>query len=114
MSKETDLIDGEIAAYRKRDLNAFLDFYAADVVIKDADGNVLVQGLQGMHEFYEPLFRDSPDLKVEIPTRIAFGEYVIDEELIDGVNVEGFPRQLHAAVVNRVKDGKISGATFLM
>jgi hypothetical protein len=114
MSKETDLIDGEIAAYRKRDLNAFLDFYAADVVIKDADGNVLVQGLQGMHEFYEPLFRDSPDLKVEIPTRIALGEYVIDEELIDGVNVEGFPRQLHAAAVNRVKDGKISGATFLM
>jgi hypothetical protein len=114
MSTATDLIDGEIAAYRARNLDEFLSYYSAEAVIRDADGNVLMEGELEMREFYGPLFRDSPDLRLEIPRRIEFGDYVIDEELVDGVNLEGYPPQLHAVVVNRVKDSKISHVTFLM
>ena len=84
MSTTTDLIDGEIAAYRARNLDEFLSCYSADAVIRDADGNVLMEGELQMREFYGPLFRDSPDLRVEIPRRIEFGDYVIDEEPVDG------------------------------
>ena len=42
------------------------------------------------------------------------GEFVIDEELVDGVNLEGYPPQLHAAVVYRVQDSMICHVTFLM
>jgi hypothetical protein len=114
MSVTTDLIDAEIAAYGDRDLERFLEFYSAEIVIKDADGNVLMDSLEAMRAFYGPMFRDSPELGVEIPRRIDFGEFVIDEELIVGVNMEGFPSELHAAVVYRVKDGKIRGVTFVM
>jgi hypothetical protein len=114
MSTTTDLIDGEIAAYRARNLDEFLSYYSTDAVIRDADGNVLMEGEPAMREFYGPLFRDSPDLHLEIPRRIEFGDYVIDEELVDGVNLEGYPPQLHAAVVYRVQDSKISHVTFLM
>ena len=114
MSTTTDLIDGEIAAYRARNLDEFLSYYSADAVIRDADGNVLMEGEGEMREFYGPLFRGSPDLRLEIPRRIEFGDYVIDEELVDGVNLEGYPQKLHAVVVYRVKDSKISHVTFVM
>ncbi len=114
MSVTTDLIDSEVAAYNARDLERFIGFYSSEVVIKDAEGNVLMDGLEAMRGFYGPMFRDSPDLHVEIPRRIDFGDYVIDEELVEGVNMVGFPSELHAAVVYRVKDGKISAVTFPM
>ena len=114
MSTMTDLIDGQIVEYRARNLDEFLSYYSVDAVIKGADGNVLMEGEVAMREFYGPLFRDSPELRLEIPRRIDFGDYVIDEELVDGVNLEGYPPQLHAVVVYRVKDSKIRHVTFLM
>lgn len=107
-------LGGEIAAYRARDLDEFLSYYADDAVIRDADGNVLMDSEEAMRAFYGPLFRDSPELSVEIPRRIEFGDYVIDEELVNGVVLEGYPPHLHAVVVNRVTDSKISHVTFLM
>lgn len=114
MSAATELIDAEVTAVRERDLEKFLVFYSAEVVIKDADGNVLMEGLEAMRGFYGPMFRDSPESSVEIPRRIAFGDYVIDEELIEGVNMENYPSEIHAAVVYRVTEGKISSVTFVM
>ena len=58
MSTTTDLIDGQIAAYRARNLDELLTYYSADVVIRDADGNVLLEREQAMREFYGPLLRD--------------------------------------------------------
>ena len=44
MSAATDLIGGQIAAFRDRDLDAFLGCYADDVTIRDFAGNVLMDG----------------------------------------------------------------------
>src|SRR6516164_756051 len=60
MSDATDLVDRQIAAYRDRDLAGFLSFYAEDVKIRDFDGNILMDGQEGMRGMYGPLFRDSP------------------------------------------------------
>jgi hypothetical protein len=46
MSEVTDVVDRQVAAYRDRDLERFLACYAADVKIKDFDGNVLMDGLR--------------------------------------------------------------------
>jgi hypothetical protein len=72
MSEATDVVDRQIAAFRDRDLERYLGFYAADVKIRDFDGNVLMEGMRGM---YGPLFRDSPELRVEIPRRMVAGDY---------------------------------------
>ncbi|HVB51056.1 MAG TPA: nuclear transport factor 2 family protein [Acidimicrobiales bacterium] len=114
MSTTTDLIDGGNAAYRARNLDEFISYFSADAVIRDGDGNALMEGELAIRKFYEPLFRDSPDLRLEIPRRIEFGDYVIDEELVDGCNVAGYPPHLHAVVIYRVKDSKIRDVTFLM
>jgi uncharacterized protein (TIGR02246 family) len=113
MSDVIGLIDRQVAAYRARNLDAFLAFYAEDVTIKDFDGNVLMQGRDGMRSMYGPLFRDSPDLAVELARRSMVGDFVVDEENISGFNLEGFPPAFSAVVVYRVQDGLIRDAMFL-
>jgi uncharacterized protein (TIGR02246 family) len=114
MSDATDLVDRQIAAYRDRDLDRFLSFYAEDVKIRDFDGNVLVDGREGMRGMYGPLFRDSPELSVDNPHRIVSGDYVIDEEHISGFNLAGFPPETQAVVVYRIRDGLIRDVLFLL
>jgi len=114
MSDTTDLVDRQITAYQKRDLDAFLTFYAKDVRIRQFDGNILADGTDGLRSFYEPLFRDSPQLKARILHRIAASDYVSDEEETTGVNVPGYPATMHAVVIYQVKDGLIHDVIFLM
>ena len=99
MSEATDVVDRQVAAYRDRDLERFLACYAADVKVKDFDG------LEAMRGQYGPLFRDSPQLRADIPRRIVTGDYVIDEEYGSGIVMAGFPPTEHIAVLYRVRDG---------
>jgi|SRR6516164_3325863 hypothetical protein len=114
MSGTTDLVDRQIAAYQKRDLDTFLAFYSKNARIRQFDGSVLADNTDGLRSFYEPLFRDSPRLKARILHRIAAGDYVIDEEETTGVNVPGYPPTIHAVVIYHVKDGLIHDVIFLM
>jgi hypothetical protein len=114
MSEAPDVVDRQVAAYRDRDLERFLACYAADVTIKDFDGNVLMDGLEAMRGQYGPLFRDSPQLRADIPRRIVAGDFVIDEEDISGMVMAGFPPAVHAAVLYRVRDGLIHDVILLM
>jgi hypothetical protein len=114
MSEATELVDRQIAAFRDRDLDSFLSCYAEGVKIRDFDGNVLMDGLEAMRGQYEPLFRDSLELTVQIPRRMVAADYVIDEENISGFVLAGFPTAMHAVVVYRVRDGLIRDAVFLM
>ena len=114
MSEATDVVDRQVAAYRDRDLERFLACYAADVKVKDFDGNVLMDGLEAMRGQYGPLFRDSPELSVDNPHRIVSGDYVIDEEHISGFNLAGSPPAMQAVVVYRVRDWLIRDVVFLL
>jgi hypothetical protein len=53
---------GQIAAFRDRDLERFLRCYAADVKIRDFDGNVLMDGPEATRGRYGPLFHAVPFL----------------------------------------------------
>jgi uncharacterized protein (TIGR02246 family) len=114
MSDATDLVDRQIAAYRDRDLDGFLSCYAGDVKIRDFAGNVTMDGREGIRARYGPLFRDSPELSVEIPRRMVAGDFVIDEEEISGFVMTGFPPTMHAVVVYLVRDGLIQEVMLIM
>ncbi len=114
MSEASDVVDRQVAAYRDRDLERFLACYAAGVKIRDFDGTVLMDGLEAMRGQYGALFRDSPQLKADIPTRIVAGDYVIDEEYGSGIVMAGFPTEEHIAVIYRVRDGLIHDVILLM
>jgi hypothetical protein len=59
-------------------IDAFLARYTPDAVVEDATGAVVMRGRNAMRAAYSE-FRASPDLRVEIATRIRAGEYMIDE-----------------------------------
>jgi uncharacterized protein (TIGR02246 family) len=114
MSDATHLVDRQIAAFRDRDLAGFLSCYAGDVKIRDFAGNVMMDGREGMRGMYGALFRDSPELKVEIPRRMVAGDHVIDEEDVSGFILAGFPPAMHAVVVYLVRDGLIREVMLIM
>jgi hypothetical protein len=101
MSEATDVVDRQVAAYRDRDLERFLACYSADV-------------MEAMRGQYGALFRDSPQLRADIPRRIVAGDYVIDEEYGSGIVMAGFPPTEHIAVLYWVRDGLIHDVILLI
>lgn len=107
MSAITKLVDEQLEAYRRRDIDGFLSCYAPDVQICGVDGSVRMDGIDVMRERYGQLFESSPELAVRIANRIVVGDHVIDEERITGFNLPGYPTELHSAVVYQLQDNKI-------
>ena len=109
-----DPMDGHLDAYNRRDLEAFLSFYAPDAVMEDGTGQVVIQGHDEMRQLYGTLFAQSPDLRAEVLTRIRVGNYVIDEERITGMVMEGYPSDGHAVVIARLNGQLIEHVRILM
>ena len=101
-------VQKQFDAYNARNLNGFLECYAEDVIIEDGLGNTIMKGIEEMRDFYNTLFTNSPSLKREILSRIQVGDWIVDEEHVTGVNMDGFPSKIHAAVVYQIKDSKIT------
>jgi hypothetical protein len=114
VSAMTDLIDAQLEAFRARDIERFLACFDSDVVVSDFDGNVLVQGVEGIRANYATLFANSPDLSVEILGRIESEPFVVDLEHLDGFINPPYPRTFDPGCVYRVVDGKITAMKFLL
>jgi hypothetical protein len=108
------VIDAQIEAYRARDLDRFLSFFAHDVVVTNFDGVVLMDGVEAMRDHYAPLFADSPDLTVEITSRIEAGSFVVDLEHLEGFHMAPYPESFDAGCVYRVAGDKIAAMKFLL
>jgi uncharacterized protein (TIGR02246 family) len=108
MSSETDVVDAQIEAYRARDVERFLSYYADDVSVVMFDGTAMFGSKEAMREAYGKLFADSPELGVTIASRITAGEFVVDEEHISGFHLGGMPTEIAAVAIYRVTDRKIA------
>jgi uncharacterized protein (TIGR02246 family) len=113
MAVPREIVDRQVAAYNRRDLDAFVQCYAPDAVVVQPDGSLLATGHAEIRARYGELFDQSPDLRAEIRNRIEVGHVVIDEEHVTGFNLPGRPAEIHAAVVYRVADDVIQRADLL-
>ena len=77
-----------------------MGYYAPDVVVKQADGTILIEGAEAVRARYAKSMADHPNLHYDIPNRIALGAYVIDEERITGFSPGG-PDVRRAALIYR-------------
>ena len=66
-----DVVQSAIDAYHAHDLDRCLSFYAADVVVKRADGTILMDGAEAVRARYAKSMSDHPNLHYDIPNRIA-------------------------------------------
>lgn len=103
------VVDAQLEAYNRRDLEGFLAFYADDAVLLKHPGEVTEAGKAQMRTRYERRFA-TPNLHAEIVKRIVFGHFVIDHERITAPPAPG---EREAVAIYEVKDGKIVRVTFL-
>jgi hypothetical protein len=113
MTDAVDIIDRQVAAFNRRDVEGFVACYAADAKVVQPDGSLLASGAEEIRAAYGHLFDLSPDLNVVIRNRIAIGSTVIDEEYGTGFGLPGMPPEIHTAIVYRVVDDLIHDAHLL-
>lgn len=103
------LVDAQLEAYNRRDLEGFLAFYADDAVLVDYPDKVTQAGKAAMRTRYEKRFAN-PNLRATIARRIVFGRFVIDHEQITAPPAAGM---IEAVAVYELVGGKIVRVTFL-
>ena len=109
-SPET-VVQRQVEAYNARDIEAFLSFYADDVVVRRLpSGEVAWDSKEAMRPRYAKRFAENPELFCTITTRIVHGDWVVDHELVTGVIDR--PR-VRAVATYEVKDGLIQNVWFL-
>src|ERR1022692_4630975 len=110
MTTPSEVIDRQVAAYNRRDVQGFVACYAPDAKVVQPDGSLLASGRDQISSVYGGLFENSPSLRAEIRNRIEVGSVVIDEEFVTGFLLPGMPTEIHAAVVYRVANDLIRDA----
>ncbi len=114
MTMASDVADRQVAAYNRRDIEAFVACYAPAAMVLRPDGGVLEADQAGIRSHYGALFERSPHLHADVRTRIEVGDVVVDEELVTGFVRPGMPpAEVRAAVVYRITDGVIQQAQLL-
>jgi putative hydrolases of HD superfamily len=113
MSTPAEVVERQVEAFRARDLEGFLAHFNDDIMVLSFDGSVRWGDKAALRETYGQLFTDSPDLAVSIDSRMAVGEFVVDQEHITGFHYGDLPTELDGIAVYRVVDGKIASMTLL-
>lgn len=106
------LVQGQLEAYNKRDIDAFCAFFHPDVqtfrLVPAFEHRV--NGMEGFRSGYAAMFSASPRLNCEIKSRIVMNETVIDEEWVTGS--ANFPEGIHASAIYAFRDGLIDRVWF--
>lgn len=102
------MVQEQLEAYNKRDIDAFADTYADSIEIFEFPNKPMANGKSMLKKQYGPFFENTPDLQAKIKNRIVIGNKVIDQEL---VTVNGM--EFNAIAIYEVESGKITKVTFI-
>ncbi len=102
------VIQKQVEAYNKHDLDAFLATYSPDIRLHEFPDKLTSSGLEEMRKQYGALFERAPGLKAEITKRIVQGNYVIDHE-----KVTFGGRESTAVAIYQIREGKIVNVWFI-
>jgi hypothetical protein len=108
MSAAEKLVQEQLEAYNRHDIDAFLKTYSAEIKLYEFPDKEISSGQGAMRKTYGRLFDREPDRKARIAKRIVQGDYVIDHE-----EVSGGGREFKAVAIYQVKDDKIVSVWFL-
>lgn len=101
----------QLDAYNERSISEFIKYFSDDVKLyRLQSGELICDGHDNLIALYGDLFTRSENLKCEVVKRITCGDFVIDEELVDGLNENN---KIHATAIYEVKDSLIIKAWFI-
>lgn len=102
------IVQKQVDSYNAADLDAFVNCYAENVVVRNFPADTLYVGRQQMRKNYGNLSPDKKVYDVEVVKRIVIGNKVIDQEKVTGNG----KIQMQVALYE-VNNGKISSMTFI-
>ena len=105
------VVDRQVDAYNRGDVEAFLACYAQGVVVEDAMGERIIVGFEAMRATYAPFFDANPDLRATVEHRVELGSYVVDHERLRGVTDPSEPDE--AVVVYHLSGDLIDHLRFI-
>jgi hypothetical protein len=108
-----DVVQAAIDAYHAHDLDRCLSYYAPDVVVRSADGSVVLDGREMVRARYASSMTENPDKHYDIPNRISLGAFVVDEERVTGFTKPGSPAEVRAVLIYRFSGELIQEITIL-
>ncbi|WP_396153383.1 nuclear transport factor 2 family protein [Flavobacterium sp.] len=106
----TALVQEQLDAYNKRDIEAFLKPYSENVKVYAFPDQLLYEGKAKMREEYASMFSRLPDLHCKLVNRIVLNNKVIDHEEV--VVMKSEPK-IYAIAVYTITDGKIIEVRFM-
>jgi hypothetical protein len=103
VSAPESVVDAQIDAFNRRDLDAFLSYYSSDAKVYDHPDRLRWSGKDALRKEYAALFSKMPTARVTVASRILQAPYVIDQEELDPGN--GQPTR--SVVTYQVRAGRI-------
>lgn len=101
----------QLEAYNNRNLSDFVSCFADDVKLyRLQTGELFCDGRDNFIALYGDMFSKSPNLHCEVVKRITCGNFVIDEEIVNGLRGND---NVHATAIYEVKDSVIIKAWFI-
>lgn len=97
------IVDGQLAARNRGDLEELLSFYAPDAKVYDGADRLNWSGRDDLRRHFAAHFSQSPGLRARVASRMVQGNYVVQQEEFEG-GAEGPGR---AVVVYEVAGGRI-------
>lgn len=107
MTDPREVVERQLTAYNRHDIDAFTATYAQDVVVRRRDGSRL-EGRHALRDAYTPQFTQGR-CRAEILGRLVEGAWVVDHELAHGLADE----PVRVLVAYRVREGLIDRVDFL-
>jgi hypothetical protein len=103
------VVERQLRAYNRRDLDAFAACYADEIELWNPDGSLLCSGIAGLRTVYGRLFEANPDLLATVVARIVGNSVVVDREYVSGRREQ---EPFYAYAVFEVSAGRIRRGWF--
>lgn len=111
-SAPSDVVQRQLDAYNRRDLEAFLSVFTDDAQATELGAAApTLTGKDQLRSRYRELFANSPELHSEVITRTGFAHVVVDLERITGRN--GSREIYEVLAIYEVSHGLISRVHFV-
>ncbi len=104
------IVQGQLDAYNARDIDRFMRFWADDAEFYAFPSELLARGADQIRDRHIERFRE-PNLRATLVKRIAVGNMVVDQEIVDRTFPEGLGR-VDVIAIYEIADGKIAKAWF--
>lgn len=105
------LVQQQLDAYNKRDIEAFLVPYSDSVAVYGFPNKLFYKGKATMRQQYADMFNNTPDLFCDLQKRMVLANTVIDHEKV--TFTKGQP-PLYAIAIYTIEKGKIAQVHFIM